>query len=44
MMDALVDNLEMTAALLASATSPDDAARELRRMADEIERLQPQAN
>lgn len=40
----LIDEIEMTAAMLASNTSPAEAARELRRIAAELERLQPQAN
>lgn len=43
-MTDLIDEIEMTAAMLASNTSPAEAARELRRIAAELERLQPQTN
>ena len=40
----LVDSLEQLAAILASETTPALAAAELRRMADELDDLQPKAN
>ena len=40
----LIDELEMTAALLASSMTPAIAASEIRRIADEIEDLQAKVN
>lgn len=39
-----IDEIEQCAAILAIETSPGNAAQELRRIADELEALQPQAN
>lgn len=39
-----VDEIAMAAALLASETSPAQAAQVLRRLADEIEQAQPTKN
>jgi hypothetical protein len=40
----LIDRIEQLAALLASELSPLVAAQELRRMADDLEEMQPEAN
>lgn len=40
----LRDEIEQCVAILASLTSPASAADELRRIASELESLQPQAN
>ncbi|MCA0424976.1 MAG: hypothetical protein LCH61_16950 [Proteobacteria bacterium] len=39
-----IDEIEQYAAILAAETTPANAAEELRRIADELEALQPQAN
>ena len=40
----LIDEIEQSAAVLASVMTPTIAASELRRMADEIEMMQPKGN
>lgn len=42
--DMAIDEIEQYAAILAAETTPANAAEELRRIADELETLQPQAN
>lgn len=42
--DEAVDEIEQCAAILASATSPSNAAAQLRRIAEELDELQPEAN
>lgn len=42
--EALIDEIEQSAGMLASALTPSIAASELRRIADDIENMQPKGN